>query len=683
MESAAVQKRNPKKSAFSCEACRKRKVKCDANHPICNRCKAREDTCVYKLSPTLSYTQRLEQRVEQLQAALLEAQQNQTQTKLVKTDTPEAPASASESHPSPSPPRAVEALRIEADGRLSYHGSTSLFQLPDSTHLQAINRTHADYQNESDKESLVNNAWRERAYERLADIPDPFRWLLDSHFCWVQPLFNFVYRPAFTRDMKSGGPYFSQALLNAVLSHSVRWCRGEPGMSALLTPFENGAIFAKNAVRDLFSDVQHGHSKIPTVQALLLLSAQQCGSGNRTQAWLYSGMAFRLIDDMGICVDGKKYASAGHLSAEDIEIRNRLFWSCYFWDKLISLYFGRSPILQNSEISPPRVLMDDTAEIEPWTPHGLPSTTYRPKQAHSISCFIQMCALAEILNEILINLHNPSRELPRSQAYKCADAQSGKLRDWWRDLPEHLKINVSDAELECPPSHIVTLNCLFHTINILTNRAKLKLSREPDLAGQTAEDNPLVQCMSSATSIITLFNLYTRTFGDGHVVLSLAYSVYTAASIFLLEVQALGQAAPSTLERLAFCVGALDRLRVTSPVIATASDLIARELTALGIHTMPMLSSPSNPSAGENPSAHTHPGLPLPMDASTTLNTFPTAHGPSNRPGPTASLDNPYLGGEMDDGLGFNLLDMSSEMYSTFSQIEPISVTMNPGFDIF
>lgn len=157
-------------------------------------------------------------------------------------------------------------------------------------------------------------------------------------------------------DMKTGGPYFSQALLNAVISHSIRWCRSEPGMAELLAPFDQGTEFSRNAARELFEDVQHGQSKVPTVQALLLLSAQQCGSGNRTQAWLYSGMAFRLIDDMGICVDGKKYASASHLSAEDIEIRNRLFWSCYFWDKLISLYFGRSPILQNSEISPPRVL---------------------------------------------------------------------------------------------------------------------------------------------------------------------------------------------------------------------------------------------------------------------------------------------------------------------------------------
>ena len=60
--------RHPKKSAFSCEPCRKRKVcslnsiwmlrandlvsfkvKCDAGHPVCDRCKSREDNCVYKL----------------------------------------------------------------------------------------------------------------------------------------------------------------------------------------------------------------------------------------------------------------------------------------------------------------------------------------------------------------------------------------------------------------------------------------------------------------------------------------------------------------------------------------------------------------------------------------------------------------------------------------------------------
>jgi hypothetical protein len=131
-------------------------------------------------------------------------------------------------------------------------------------------------------------------------------------------------------------------------------------MDQLLAPFDNGAAFSQDAVKHLFEDIQNGISKVPTVQALLLLSAQECGRGNRTQAWLYSGMAFRLIDDMGICIDGKRHADASSFSAEDIEIRNRLFWSCYFWDKLISLYFGRTPLLQYSAISPPRVLSEFT-----------------------------------------------------------------------------------------------------------------------------------------------------------------------------------------------------------------------------------------------------------------------------------------------------------------------------------
>lgn len=75
----------------------------------------------------------------------------------------------------------------------------------------------------------------------------------------------------------------------------------------------------------------------------------------------------------------------------------------------------------------------------------------------------------------------------------------------------------------------------------------------------------LVQCMSSATTILSLFDLYRRTFGDGHVVLSLAYSVYTAASIFLLEIQALKYAAPGTLDKLKYCVFALERVKVANP----------------------------------------------------------------------------------------------------------------------
>jgi hypothetical protein len=156
--------------------------------------------------------------------------------------------------------------------------------------------------------------------------------------------------------MKIQGPYYSDVLMNAVLSHSVRWCKAEPQIGPLLDSFEGGAQFYQRAVSGLFESLKVGYASVPTIQTLLLLSAQECGKGNRTQAWLYSGMAFRVLDDLGISIDSRKYLGAAQLSDEDIEIRNRLFWSCYFWDKIVSLYFGRAPTMQHSRVSPPRMI---------------------------------------------------------------------------------------------------------------------------------------------------------------------------------------------------------------------------------------------------------------------------------------------------------------------------------------
>ena len=161
--------------------------------------------------------------------------------------------------------------------------------------------------------------------------------------------------------MQTLGSYYSHTLLNAVLAHSARWCCHEPHTRSLLEPYDGGALFSRHARTLLFDEISQGRCNIPTVQTLLLLSAQECGAGNRTQAWLYSGIAFRLIEDMGICVDNQKYATDVQLSDEDIEIRNRLFWSCYFWDKMISIYLGRTPVLQHSTISPPQVIRESTS----------------------------------------------------------------------------------------------------------------------------------------------------------------------------------------------------------------------------------------------------------------------------------------------------------------------------------
>ncbi|KAK5688359.1 hypothetical protein LTS10_000337 [Elasticomyces elasticus] len=501
--------------------------------------------------------------------------------------------------------------------------------------------------NDGGKERLVNNAWTERAFEKLSNLPEAVQWLLDSHWVWVQPLFNFIYRPAFTRDLKTNGPYCSILLLNAILSHSVRWCKADPGLAPMLAPFENGAYFGRLVRAGLMDAVQDGPTSIPTIQTLLLLSAQECGRGNLTQAWLYSGMAFRLAEDIGVVFDGRKYGV--QLSTEDIEIRNRLFWSCYFWDKLIALYLGRLPTLQHSKASPPRIMLDDTAEIDTWLPHGVNAPNYLPMQAHSISCFIRICALSEILNAVLITLYNPVEQSTRAQVANCVQVQGSALAKWHNALPEFLKIVVPLTDAQCPPSHIVTLNCLYHTVNILLHRPMLT-SHYVETEGPSHGDH-LRHCLVSATAVIKIFDWAVRSFGDGHVVLSQAYAVYTAASIFLLQVQATKDLTCTAMESLRYCTSALERLKSTSPVLGSALQLIYKALQPIEV-----LSHSSEATTATEPEIPywTVPGEPI-----SETSYVPDAH--------FADFD-------------FSNIEITQEMFDALSGIEPISANVNAGF---
>lgn len=93
---------------------------------------------------------------------------------------------------------------------------------------------------------------------------------------------------------------------------------------------------------------------------------------------------------------------------------------------------------------------------------------------------------------------------------------------------------------------------------MLTRRVKLE-DGEP-----TMTHIHLTTCVSSATAIIAIFDLYCRTFTINYCVLSLSYSVYIAATIFLLQVQA-SPDDQQALRRLEFCIQALDKCRFISP----------------------------------------------------------------------------------------------------------------------
>ena len=127
--------------------------------------------------------------------------------------------------------------------------------------------------------------------------------------------------------------------------------------------------------------------------------------------------------------------------------------------------------------------------------------------------------------------------------------------------------------------------------------------------------------MTSATAILSIFDLYRRTFGDSHVVLSVAYSIYTAASIFLLEIQALKYAAAGTLDKLKFCIYALERIKVSSPGTTTRPHYIHLQPTntAFSDQHCPQSHLPRSPKTPNR-----HPRCPHPFPTTSTTVLLPT-----------------------------------------------------------
>ncbi|KAK2030405.1 fungal-specific transcription factor domain-containing protein [Colletotrichum zoysiae] len=666
-----------KKSAFSCEPCRRRKVKCGGEQPTCNRCAARADECVYKLNPTLSYTSRLEHRVKELEAQLAAARASSAPgpSEPSRTSSPSVGPSAGqspmtdphhfESQDEESVSESFKGLKVDDKGAITYHGATSFFHMPGDRPSGSRDQQSTSDHAMQRRERLVANAWQQRALENMSDIPEPFQYLLNVHWCWIQPLFNFIYRPAFTRDMQTLGPYYSHTLMNAVLSHSIRWGRSDPATKEKLDEFyDGGALFGKHARSMVFDELSRGVCSIPTVQTLLLLSAQECSVGNSAQAWTYSGLAFRIIDHLGICVDGQRYPGSVHLTDEDVEIRHRLFWSCYFWDKMISLYLGRSPSLQQTSVSPPQIMFDDSSENESWTPFGVVPQggwKYPPATAHSTSCFMQMCRLSIVFNEILVHMYDPVRPNSQAEMQDCLAKQEVALRQWWDELPSFLKIDATALPALAPPSHIITLNVLYRTFKILLYRPMLSQRGRENAENLQPVQRYLGECVTSATGIIAIFDLFCRSFGISHCVLSLSYSVYIAASIFLLQVQSSVEDAQA-LRRLEYCVRILASVKRINPVISSALNLITRELVRLGID----IGALGLPKTAPTPPMATY-GIPQPRPAGASPASAPL--GPEATSSPEQLYNFP-----VGDTPGPEAFAMDPQVFQTMSSIEPLSV---------
>lgn len=152
--------------------------------------------------------------------------------------------------------------------------------------------------------------------------------LLSLHWNRQHHSYNITYRPAFMRDMACSGPYFSKLLLNAIYFCASKF---SPRHDIRKDPDDvrTAGWEFRERVRKLLGSALD-HSDITTIQALLVMANTLFALGDeRSAAWLYSGLAFRMIIDLGMHVDAPNLGSTRKFSDEDLEIRRRVFWAAF------------------------------------------------------------------------------------------------------------------------------------------------------------------------------------------------------------------------------------------------------------------------------------------------------------------------------------------------------------------
>jgi len=108
----------------------------------------------------------LEKRVAELESLLVTSSQVEASTSSTSQAQTVSPKQSTIANSTLTP----KPTESDNDQNVAFHGSTSLFQLPGSVRTRTTDK-EAEQADMLKRESLLNNAWRERAYEKLAVTP--------------------------------------------------------------------------------------------------------------------------------------------------------------------------------------------------------------------------------------------------------------------------------------------------------------------------------------------------------------------------------------------------------------------------------------------------------------------------------------------------------------------------------
>ncbi|KAF5002328.1 hypothetical protein FDECE_10644 [Fusarium decemcellulare] len=278
-----------------------------------------------------------------------------------------------------------ESLNFDRDGEARYFGSTS--GRPDFT---ASDVPHAYPQ-------LIDEAPITGELESH---------LIDLYFKWEQPWFQVVDETLFRESRKSNGRYFSPLLLNCILAMGARYSDRPEVRTDPNDPNTAGRIFLDAAEVLLYFDIKR--PTITTLQAVAIMGTVYVAFGQDAAGWLHSGMANRLVLDMGLHLDSGTLASS-HVLLEKI---------------ILNLYAPKRLALQSQRR---RFFESCLLALKSWH-YGL-ADDLKPTRSGVKNAFPQAYTLSMVYNTAILLLTKPYlKELHTQDPSALSDPQQRRLR---------------------------------------------------------------------------------------------------------------------------------------------------------------------------------------------------------------------------------------------------------------
>ncbi len=331
--------------------------------------------------------------------------------------------------------------------------------------------------------------------------------------------------------------YFSPSLLAVILAFTIDFLDGvSPKISESIKEY---------AISSLSETITQS-PLVPNLQAYLLQSMSELSHGNFSQAWLYAGIASRQISELNLDsnlsdkdnIERKKWLVD---SEEDLETRRRFSWLCFFWDKFISLYLNRVPVLPYPPHCPPNDITatcaEDIQSID-FPSHIIPSEYH--KQASDMSeprkpldkkyntTDVLICAsrLSMVLDGLLNSIYSKRQEIalplksvtqkqqnednikiPASHLYFVRYIPTDRMRETytpllqasWDELPDIFKFKVDHPTNVDEDPELSVLNPLALTVNVLYSSisAILVRTKHDDNTNSTNSSNISVSSLNS------------------------------------------------------------------------------------------------------------------------------------------------------------------------------------------